>query len=121
MKMFEVHVAIVEPGIIDTAMARRISLDGEPSLYPHRTRMAGRFTESLENPVSPSFVADKIVAIVTSGTWQLRHLVGPSAVPFIEWRQSMTDEQWVDLHSADDETYSRLMQADDEVPDKAAD
>jgi NAD(P)-dependent dehydrogenase (short-subunit alcohol dehydrogenase family) len=112
MKMFDVHVAIVEPGIIDTDMARRISADGQPSLYPHRTRMAARFTESLEDPVSPSVVADKIVVIVASGTWQLRHLVGPSAVPFIEWRQSMTDEQWVDLHSADDAEYFRRMEAD---------
>lgn len=108
MKMFDVHVIIVEPGIINTAMARRISVDSQPSLYPHRTRIAGRFTESLENPVPPSLVADKILAIVASRTWQLRHLVGPSAVPFIEWRQGMTDEQWVDLHSSDDETYQRL-------------
>lgn len=121
MKMFDVHVAIVEPGIIDTAMARRISQNGHPSVYPQRNRMATRFTESLENPVPPSLVADKILAIVASGTWQLRHLVGPSAVPFIEWRQSMSDEQWVDLHSSDDDTYRRLTQTDDDVVDQAAD
>lgn len=108
MKMFDVHVAIVEPGIIDTSMARRISENGHPSVYPQRNRMAGRFAESLENPVSPTLVANKIVDIVASGTWQLRHPVGPSAVPFLDWRRGMTDEQWIELHSSDDESYNRL-------------
>ena len=108
MKMFDVHVAIVEPGIIDTAMSRRISEKGHPSVYPQRNRMAGRFAEALESPVPPTLVADKIVDIVASGTWQLRHPVGPSAVPFLDWRRGMTDEQWVELHSSDDETYNRL-------------
>jgi hypothetical protein len=27
----------------------------------------------------------------------------------IAWRKGMTDEQWIDLHSADDETYRKLM------------
>jgi hypothetical protein len=44
-----------------------------------------------------------------SGDWQLRHPVGPDAAPTIAWRKGMTDEQWVDLHSADDETFQRLM------------
>lgn len=108
MKMFDVHVAIVEPGIIDTAMSRRISEKGHPSVYPQRNRMAGRFAEALESPVPPTLVADKIVDIVASGTWQLRHPVGPSAVPFLDWRRGMTDEQWVELHSSDDETHNRL-------------
>jgi hypothetical protein len=27
------------------------------------------------------------------------------------WRKRMTDEEWVDLHSADDATFERLMAA----------
>jgi NAD(P)-dependent dehydrogenase (short-subunit alcohol dehydrogenase family) len=111
MKMFDVHVAIVEPGIIDTAMARRISHHERPSPYPHRNRMAGQFSDSLKNPVSPSLVADKIVDIVASGSWQLRYLVGPDAPGFIEWRRGMTDEEWVDYHSANDETYAKNLKA----------
>jgi NAD(P)-dependent dehydrogenase (short-subunit alcohol dehydrogenase family) len=107
MKMFNVHVAVVEPGIIDTSMARRISHNGQQSVYPQRDRMAARFTESLLKPVSPTVVADKILDIVASGSWQLRHLVGPDAPSFIEWRRGMTDEEWVDYYSADDETYQK--------------
>ena len=109
MKTFGVRVLMVKPGIIDTAMARRISAAGD-SEYPHTARISSLFTATLQNaPVPPSVVAQKVLEIVTSGTWQLRHLAGPDAPSFIAWRQGMTDEQWVDLHSADDETYQRLM------------
>jgi len=111
MKMFNVHVAVVEPGIIDTSMARRISQDGQPSLYPQRNRMAARFSDALQNPAPPTVVADNIVDIVSSGSWQLRYLVGADAPGLLEWRRSMTDEQWVDYHSADDETYQKNLEA----------
>lgn len=111
MKTFGVRVVLVEPGIIDTAMARRISTNGS-STYPHGARLAIFFTSTLNNaPVRPSMVAQKVLEIAQSDTWQLRHPVGPDAVPVIAWRKGMTDEQWVDLHSADDQTYRRLMDA----------
>jgi NAD(P)-dependent dehydrogenase (short-subunit alcohol dehydrogenase family) len=109
MKTFNVRVAIVEPGIIDTAMARRIEDPPPGSPYPQHMRFAALFAASLENPVPPSLVAQKIVEIAESGTWQLRHPVGPDASPFLQWRSQMTDEEWVDLNAGDDEAwYSRL-------------
>ena len=42
----------------------------------------------------------------------MRHPVGPDAEPFLAWRKSMTDEEWVDLHGADDETWYRCMERD---------
>jgi NAD(P)-dependent dehydrogenase (short-subunit alcohol dehydrogenase family) len=109
MKTFNVRVAIVEPGIIDTEMARRLRELPNQSLYRQRARFASLFAASLKNPVPPSLVARKIVEIVESGTWQLRHPVGPDAVPFLQWRRQMADEEWVDLNASDDEAwYSRL-------------
>jgi NAD(P)-dependent dehydrogenase (short-subunit alcohol dehydrogenase family) len=111
MKAFGVRVALVEPGIIDTAMAQRISRNGS-SAYPHTARVAALFTARLTNaPVPPSIVAQKVLEIALSDTWQLRHPVGPDAVSTIAWRKGMTDEQWVDLHSADEQTFQRLMGA----------
>jgi hypothetical protein len=98
-------VAIVEPVIIDTAMARRIAGQPDDSVYGQRARLAAVFTGALQNPTSPSVVARKILEIAESGTWQLRHPVGPDAVPLLQWRGQMTDEEWVDLHASDDETY----------------
>jgi NAD(P)-dependent dehydrogenase (short-subunit alcohol dehydrogenase family) len=110
VKNFNVRVAMVEPGIIDTSMARRISAPPEGSPYPQTERFGNLFTASLGNPVPPTVVAQKILEIVESGTWQLRHPVGPDAEPFIGWRKSMTDEEWADLYSSDDDTwYARIL------------
>lgn len=111
MKSFGVRVALVAPGIIDTAMARRISTNGN-SAYPHAARVAAFFTATLSDaPVPPSVVAQKVLEVAQGDTWQLRHPVGPDAVPLIAWRKGMTDEQWVDLHSADELTYQQIMGA----------
>jgi hypothetical protein len=50
----------------------------------------------LKQPVAPFVVADKIVEIVQSKTWKLRHLAGPDAEPLLQYRASMTDKQWVE-------------------------
>lgn len=115
MKLFNVRVAIVEPGIIDTAMARRVEAPAPDSAYPHRARFTALFVHSLKNPVPPSVVAQKIVEIAESGTWKLRHPVGPDAVPFLQWRNGMTDEQWVELSASDDETWFRSLGLDTSV------
>jgi len=112
MKTFNVRVAIVEPGIIDTAMARRIEDPAQASPYPQRERFSIMFTQSLKSPVPPSIVADKILEIVDSGTWQLRHPVGPDAFPFLKWRAGMTDEEWVDLNAGDNETFFARLSRD---------
>jgi len=109
IKSFGVRVAIVEPGIIDTAMARRMEDRPNHSPYPQRLRFASLFAASLQNPVPPSVVAAKILEIAENGSWQLRYPVGPDALPFFAWRNAMSDEQWVDLHASDDETWNRHM------------
>jgi hypothetical protein len=50
-------------------------------------------------------VGEKIREIIESGTWKLRHPVGPDAEGYLQWRASMTDEQWVDWNAADDDTW----------------
>jgi len=112
MKTFGVRVAIVEPGIIDTAMARRLRVPANPSPYRQRERFSALFTAALKNPVPPSLVAAKILEIAESDTWQLRHPVGPDALPFLQWRSAMTDEAWVDLNAADDDAWYRGLQRD---------
>jgi len=111
-KPFNVRVAIVEPGIIDTPMARRIETPRTPSPYPQQRRFAAMFTAALKNPVPPSVVADKVLEIVDSGTWRLRHPVGPDAVPFLEWRKGMSDEEWVNWGALDDDDWYDRVKAE---------
>jgi NAD(P)-dependent dehydrogenase (short-subunit alcohol dehydrogenase family) len=105
MKTFNVRVALVEPGIIDTAMARRIEAPETGSPYGQSARFAALFANSLKTPVPPSLVAEKILEVADSGTWQLRHPVGPDALPLIQWRTRMTDEEWADLNGGDDANF----------------
>jgi len=108
MKPFGVRVAIVQPGIIDTPMPHAIAV-APASNYRQGRQLGALFSAALQQPVPPSIVGVAIRNIIESGTWKLRHPVGPDAEPFLSWRAAMTDEQWVALHASDDETwYSRI-------------
>jgi len=112
VKGFDIRVAIVEPGIIDTQMARHIGVTLGPSPYPQQRRLAALFSTALQAPVPPSVVADKIVEVAASNSDRLRHPVGPDAEPFLGWRRSMTDEAWVALGALDDEAWCARIEAD---------
>jgi len=105
MKGFGVHVAIVEPGVIATPIFGKAQQPPADTQYPHLRRVAELFRASLENPVSPYVVGEKIRDIVESGTWQLRHPVGPDAAGLLAWRASMSDEEWVDQGAMTDDQW----------------
>ena len=105
VKSFNVRVALVEPGIIDTSMARRLEDPASDSAYGHSARFSVMFANSLKNPVPPSLVAAKILEVAQSGTSQLRHPVGPDAIPLLQMRSRQTDEEWIDMNAADDATF----------------
>jgi NAD(P)-dependent dehydrogenase (short-subunit alcohol dehydrogenase family) len=112
VRAFNIHVSIVEPGIIATPIFGKGGEIPTDTPYPHSRRLMELFRASLENPVPPSVVGDKIREIVDSGSWQLRHPVGPDAVGLLGWRTSITDEQWVDRGAqTDDEWVAATRQA----------
>ncbi len=104
VKPFNIRVGIIEPGIIDTDMARDIEQEHH-SIYPSSKRMADLFFASLKNPTPATLVGEKILEFAESDSWILRHPVGPDALPFIQWRNSMTDEQWTNRNSLSDEEW----------------
>jgi NAD(P)-dependent dehydrogenase (short-subunit alcohol dehydrogenase family) len=105
MRTFGVRVAIVEPGVIATSMPGKVQPPPPDANYPHTRRIYNLFKTSLENPVSPYVVGERIREIVGSGTWKLRHPVGPDAEGFLAWRASMSDEQWVEWGAISDEQF----------------
>lgn len=112
VRAFNVRVAIVQPGVIDTVMAQGLREVRYESVYPHARRMAAMFTASLQGAAGPSLVAQKILDIAESESWQLRYPVGPDAQGFLDWRASMTDEEWTDRGGMDDETWYAAMERD---------
>jgi len=112
VKPFNIRVAVVEPGIIDTPMARRVETSVDGTKYRQVRRISGFFRAALagETPRPPGLVAEAIREIIESGTWQLRHPVGPGAAASIERRKAMTDEAWVDWGALDDDAWYESVQ-----------
>jgi NAD(P)-dependent dehydrogenase (short-subunit alcohol dehydrogenase family) len=109
VRPFNVRVAIVQPGIIDTAMARRIEDGATDAEYPQVRRFGHMFEAALQQPTPPAMVAAKIREIVESDTRTLRHPVGPDAEGFLGWRASLSDQEWVEWGALpDDAWYDRV-------------
>ncbi|BCS34980.1 short-chain dehydrogenase/reductase [Luteitalea sp. TBR-22] len=111
VKPFNIRVAIVEPGIQDTKMARTIEHE-VTSIYPQVVRFSGLFRAALANPVPPVVTAQVVRQIIESGTWQFRHTSGPDAAAFLAWRANMTDEQWIAWSAQDDESWYEQLERD---------
>jgi NAD(P)-dependent dehydrogenase (short-subunit alcohol dehydrogenase family) len=113
LRAFGVRVAIVEPGIIDTRMARNIGGLVGSKVYPQVQRCAALFDATIAAGAGqPELVGQKVREIVESGTWQLRHPVGPDAEPFLAWRRSMSDENWVQWSAQSDSKWLKAVKAD---------
>ena len=105
MKVFNVRVAIVEPGVIATPIFSKARPVPPDSPYPHGRRQRALFSASLTQPTSPFVVGEKICEIVESDSWRLRYPVGPDAEPFLKWRASKTDEEVVQLGGTTDDEF----------------
>lgn len=113
LQAFGVRVAIVEPGIIDTRMARNIEDMKSSKAYPQVRRCMALFEATLAAGAGqPQVVGQKVREIVESGTWQLRHTVGPDADGFLGWRASMNDESWVRWGAQSDADWLKSVKAD---------
>ncbi len=112
VKALGIRVAMVQPGITNTDMAKSISRAPDTSLYPHGRRIAGLFTASLETPTGPEVAGELIREIIEGDSWKLRYPVGPDAEPFLSWRAGMTDEEWVDWGAADDDAWYKSVEHD---------
>jgi NAD(P)-dependent dehydrogenase (short-subunit alcohol dehydrogenase family) len=111
MKSFGVRVAIVQPGIIETPMPHAIKT-APPSKYRQGRQFGALFSAALKQPVPPSIVGAAIRNIIETGTWKLRHPVGPDALPFLAWRAGMSDEQWVDFNALDADSFRQRVKKD---------
>jgi NAD(P)-dependent dehydrogenase (short-subunit alcohol dehydrogenase family) len=111
VKPFGIRVAIVEPGIQNTRMAQDIA-HSNGSIYPHSVRFAGRFRAAHSHPTPPEVTAAVVRKVNESGTSQLRHFSGPDAEPYVGWRASLNDEQWVAWNALDDEAWYAAVERD---------
>jgi len=106
VKSWGIKVALVEPGIIDSAMATtNLPQYDENTLYPHGSRIHGFFKNPLRPEASPTLVAETIRYLIEADDPRLRFPVGPDALPFIGWRAAVSDEDWVGLGGMQPDDY----------------
>lgn len=111
VKSFGIRVAIVEPGTQDTPLAHGI--EQEPvSLYPQPARFAAMFRAALKNPIPPEATAQVVRHIIENPSEQLRYPAGPDAEPFLGWRASMSDAQWIHWNAQDDDGFYAAIERD---------
>jgi NAD(P)-dependent dehydrogenase (short-subunit alcohol dehydrogenase family) len=98
VKSHGIKVALVEPGIIDTAMATTNLPQYDPrTLYPHGRRLHAFITNPEREDASPTVVGEMIRYVIEGNDSRLRFPVGPDALPFLGWRGAVSDEDWVGL------------------------
>lgn len=105
VKAYNIRVAIVEPGIIDTPIFNKVGDLAAHHPYPHARRMDAIFAASLQHHVSPFVVGEQIKEIIASNRWQLRYPVGPDAAGLLGWRASLSDEDFVNFGAMNDEAF----------------
>jgi NAD(P)-dependent dehydrogenase (short-subunit alcohol dehydrogenase family) len=106
VKSHGVRVALVEPGIIDTPMGTtELPQYDEKTIYPHGARIHKFFTNPEKGEAAPELVGETIRYVIESGDPRLRYPVGPDAHPFLGWRASVSDEDWVGLGGLTNDAY----------------
>jgi NAD(P)-dependent dehydrogenase (short-subunit alcohol dehydrogenase family) len=102
---FNIRVAVVEPGVIDTAIFSKETEIPATTNYHSYRRLKALFAASIENHVPPEVVGNVVKDILEGTSTSFRNPAGPDAAPLLQWRASLKDEDWVQAHNMDDETW----------------
>jgi NAD(P)-dependent dehydrogenase (short-subunit alcohol dehydrogenase family) len=101
LRPYGIRVAIIEPGFILTPILTKVIDSLEPqtgSAYPHIVeRMKALFTMAQQVGGPTNLVSETITSAIMSPDSKLRYMVGDGARMFVEGRQRMTDQEWVDM------------------------
>jgi NAD(P)-dependent dehydrogenase (short-subunit alcohol dehydrogenase family) len=66
-------------------------------VYPHGRRLHAFFNNPSKPEAAPHLVAEMIRHVIETNDPRLRFPVGPDALPFLGWRASLSDEDWIGL------------------------
>ncbi|WP_158857127.1 SDR family oxidoreductase [Lunatibacter salilacus] len=106
IKEFNIRVAIVQPGVIDTGIFYKNKPVPEITSYPAIKRFRALVLALLDNHVPPVVVAEVIRHVIENNPSQLRFTAGPEAEPLISFRSSISDEDWIDSASMDEQYWA---------------
>jgi NAD(P)-dependent dehydrogenase (short-subunit alcohol dehydrogenase family) len=102
---FNIRVAVVQPAFIETPIFNKVNEIPSDTHYPNIKRYLSLFAATLENHESPNKVGEAINDIVSGKRNAFRTPVGLYAEGFLNFRASMTDEDWINSVSASDDDW----------------
>lgn len=106
---FNIRVVIVEPGVIETPILHKRKPVPHDTHYPDIKRIKAFFSASINNQVSPVVVAEVIHDIIDNNSSKFRYTAGPDALPLLNWRNSLSDEEWIESVRVDQQTWAKGM------------
>ncbi|HTE27165.1 SDR family oxidoreductase [Flavitalea sp.] len=102
---FNIKVVVIEPSIIETPIFNKAREIPAGTKYPGIKRYMSLFAAALEAHDSPEKVAELIKEIVSGKAGSFRRPVGITAEGFLNFRTSMSDDEWVNSVSVTDEEW----------------
>ena len=106
---FGIRVAVVEPGIVKTAILAKNTEapDASGAYEAHYRRMFAFYAAGLRAPGRPEEVADVIYAAATDDQPQFRYTCGWGGRELTEHKPQVSDRDWIDLGAiVDDADYA---------------
>ena len=110
LKPFNIKVAMVEPGVIDTPIFHKSNTIPAHTNYPNIKRFLSFFAAALDFHTAPSVVAEVINDIVSGKSTALRNPAGPDAAGLLHMRATMPDEDWVNHVAVSDDDWANNME-----------
>ena len=98
-RRFGIRVIVIEPGFISTPILDKASgvEVGDGPYAPHLRRMLVLYENARGDADPPSVVAQVIAHALDDPDPRFRYLAGQGALPVMDGRARMTDEEWIDM------------------------
>lgn len=107
---FGIHIAIVEPGVIDTPLQQKCKPKITETHYPNLERAVAFFAAATNHHVQPEVAAIVINNIIDGDSQTFRNPAGPDSRPFLDFRASLSDEDWIASAGMDEESWIQSME-----------
>jgi NAD(P)-dependent dehydrogenase (short-subunit alcohol dehydrogenase family) len=107
---FGIRVAVVEPGVTDTPIQTKGKLQLTTTQYPNLKKIPAFFAAGVEHHIQPEVVAEVINNIVNGSSTKFRNPSGPDSKPFLDFRASLSDEDWIASADMDEEAWIHAME-----------
>ncbi|MEH6585525.1 MAG: SDR family oxidoreductase [Halioglobus sp.] len=108
MAEFNVRVALIEPGSVPTPAWEKGTPPPEDTSYGNSlTRLAAWATYTMKKPASTQDVADAVSHAIESDNPHFRYLVGQDAIEDVAGRQSVSDDEWIEMNRLQGQGFAR--------------